>query len=84
MLREASPSLQVHLDLLLRAYSHYDRRNVLPARGAWMDQTRSFLSGVDLIDAERGFWEGLRREHHDRESKRAEMQANVARRGGRR
>lgn len=71
MLREAHPGLQVHIDLLLRAYSHYDRRNVLPVQGAWMDQSRSFLAGVDLIDAERGYWEGQLRDHQEREMERA-------------
>ena len=84
IMREASPALTVHLDLLLRAYSHYDRRNVLPVAGGWMDQSRSFLAGVDLIDAERGHWDGIRQEHHQRETDRAQAQAQAASRKGRR
>ena len=80
MIREANPGLQVHIDLLLRAYSHYDRRNVLPVSGAWMDQSRSFLAGVDLIDSERGYWDGLLREHQEREVERSRRQAQQARR----
>jgi len=80
MIREAPPSLQVHIDLLLRAYSHYDRRNVLPVQGAWMDQSRSFLAGVDLIDAERGYWDTQLREHQEREMERSKRQAQVQKR----
>lgn len=72
ILAGAPRGLQLNLDLLLRAYSQYDRRNVLPARGALIDQTRSFLSWVDAIDAERGFWEQVRIDQMDRERKRSE------------
>jgi hypothetical protein len=71
MVREAPRGMQVHLDLLMRAYSHYDRRNVLPAAGAWLDQSRSFLCGVDLIDSERGYWDKIRTEHEWREMERS-------------
>ena len=85
MIREASPSLQVQLDLLMRAYSHYDRRNVLPVTGAWLDQSRSFLAGVDLIDAERGYWDRIYHAHHEREMKRAKaVSKGSSGRGGRR
>lgn len=84
IIRETRPALQVHIDLLLRAYSHYDRRNVLPVRGAWLDQSRSFLSGVDLIDAERAYWDGILHEHQEREVERSRMKSQAAqRRGGR-
>jgi hypothetical protein len=83
MIKEAHPAQQIHIDLLLRAYSHYDRRNVMPVAGAWLDQSRSFLSGVDLIDAERGYWEGLHREHNEREMERTKMQSQAAQRRGR-
>lgn len=85
MIREASPGVQIHLDLLLRAYSHYDRRNVLPVAGAWLDQSRSFLAGVDLIDAERAYWDKIRYDHDDREMKRTKAVSQAsAGRGGRR
>ena len=65
--------LQMTLDLLLRAYSHYDRRNVMPMSGGWLDQSRSFLCGVDLIDSERAWWDEIHREHTDREATRAKL-----------
>ena len=77
--------MQVQLDLLMRAYSHYDRRNVLPSRGAWLDQSRSFLAGVDLIDAERGYGDRIYHAHHEREMKRAKaVSKGSSGRGGRR
>ena len=72
MISEAPLGLRVQLDLLMRAYSHYDRRNVLPSEGAWLDQSRSFLAGVDVIDAERGHWDKIRVEHEQREMKRSQ------------
>jgi len=81
VVRESSKSEMLHLDLLMRAYSHYDRRNVLPSGGAWLDQTRSFLACVDLIDAERNHWEGIRAEHEHREAERASR--SQSRGGGR-
>tara|TARA_Y100000310_G_scaffold336739_1_gene422115 strand:- start:27806 stop:28036 length:231 start_codon:yes stop_codon:yes gene_type:complete len=75
----------MHIDLLFRAYSHYDRRNVLPVSGAWLDQSRSFLAGVDMIDAERGYWDGLREEHLQEEVERSQRKADASsRRGSRR
>ena len=84
MLRETPQYLQVKIDLLMRAYSHYDRRNVLPVAGAWLDQSRSFLSCVDLIDAERGFWDRIRNDHDMREMERAKAQSQMSARQGRR
>jgi hypothetical protein len=84
MVTGASAGFRVHLDLLLRAYSHYDRRNVLPVRGAWLDQSRSFLAGVDLIDAERGYWQGLLSDHQEREMERQKRSSQMAQQRGRR
>ena len=84
MLRKTPQYLQVKIDLLMRAYSHYDRRNVLPVAGAWLDQSRSFLAGVDLIDAERGFWERIRNDHDMREMERTKAQSQMSARQGRR
>ena len=72
IIKNSSASTQLHLDLLMRSYHHYDARNVLPVSGAWLDQSRSFLVCVDLIDSEVGHWEQLMHEHHEREAKRAE------------
>ena len=80
MLRDLNQQQQVQLDLLLRAYSHYDRRNVLPADGAWLDQSRSFLACVDLLDAERGYWQDHVREHQEREAERQRLASMQKRR----
>ena len=71
MVAEAPLALRVQLDLLMRAYSHYDRRNVLPSEGAWLDQSRSFLTGVDVIDSERAYWDKIRVEHERRDLERS-------------
>tara|TARA_R110002110_G_scaffold171854_6_gene374501 strand:- start:3378 stop:3569 length:192 start_codon:yes stop_codon:yes gene_type:complete len=52
---------------------HYDTRNVLPAVGGWLDQTRSFLYCVDLIDSEKAYWENLATEEVERQRKGAEL-----------
>lgn len=70
----ASKPTRVKLDLLMRAYHHYDRRNVLPSEGAWLDQSRSFLACVEIIDSERGHWEQVMHEHQEREMKRVQAQ----------
>ena len=84
MVSECPVGLRVQLDLLMRAYSHYDRRNVLPSEGAWLDQSRSFLSGVDLIDAERAYWDKIRLDYEqheiDRSKKASQAQASRSRR----
>ena len=73
MLRGTPQHEQVRLD-----------RNVLPVAGAWLDQSRSFLAGVDLIDAERGFWDNIRNEHDMREMERSRAQSRMASQKGRR
>jgi hypothetical protein len=80
MVREAPSATQVHLDLAMRAWSHYNRRNVLPAEGAWLDQTRSFLACVDLIDAESAYWQIQVDEHHQRQAEAARRQSQATRR----
>ena len=58
---ESAPThLRIHLDLLMRSYRHYTERNALPVEGGWLDQSRSYLSAIDLIDAERSRWDGVR------------------------
>ena len=69
---EAPPHLRSRLDLLMRAHRHYDERNVLPAQGAWLDQTRSFLMCIDLIDAERGFWDQVLHDYQEKKRKEIE------------
>ncbi len=60
----------------MRAYLQYDSRNVLPASGGWNDQSASFAKCVEVIDAERGWWEQKRQTKIERERKLAEMQRN--------
>ena len=83
MVREAPPGFRLGLDLLMRAYSHYDRRNVLPVAGAWLDQSRSFLAGVDLIDWERSHWERIRIDHEQSELERSQQASRAQTRGRR-
>lgn len=80
MLRDLNQQQHVQLDLLLRAYAHYDRRNVLPSSGAWLDQSRSFLACVDLLDAERTYWQDHVREHQEREAERQRLASMQQRR----
>jgi len=79
MVTSAPQSLRLHVDLMMRAYHHYDRRNVLPAQGAWLDQSRSFLACVEIIDSERNYWEGVLHEHQEREMKRMQAQTKSPR-----
>jgi len=72
MVKESPAGFAANLDLLLRAHRHYDERNALPARGAWLDQTRSFLVCIDLIDAERGFWDKVRLDYNEKKRKALE------------
>ena len=73
IVREAPKGTQVHVDLLMRSYMHYDGRNVLPSEGGWLDQTRSFLYCVDMIDADKGYWEAMMDEEMDRQRKKSEL-----------
>ena len=64
---DAAPThMKVHLDLLMRSHSHYTERNVLQAEGGWLDQSRSYLACVDLIDSERAYWDGVRMEWQEK------------------
>ena len=72
------------IDLLMRAYHHYDSRHVLPAEGGWLDQTRSFVLGVEIIDAEKGRLERLRTDKEHRDAEAAKRRANQAQLGSRR
>ena len=84
LIRNSSTSVQIKLDLLMRSYAHYDSRIVLPVEGAWLDQSRSFLACIDLIDSEKGYWENLRQEHTEREIQRAEAARAASAAKGRR
>jgi hypothetical protein len=75
MANEAPQHQRMQLDLLLRAYSHYSRHHVMPSTGAWLDQSRSFIAGVDVIDNERAYWDNLRLEHERKEMERSKKQS---------
>tara|TARA_R100000315_G_scaffold40807_1_gene17627 strand:- start:185 stop:433 length:249 start_codon:yes stop_codon:yes gene_type:complete len=75
MIKDAGVGVQTQIDLLMRSYSHYDKRNVLPVDGGWLDQSRSYLACIDIIDAERSFWEDILRDYQDRQRKVAEMKS---------
>jgi len=66
IIEEAPVGVKIHVDLLMRAYSALDKRNILPVQGAWLDQSRSFLAAVEVIDAEKGYWDGVLHEHQQR------------------
>lgn len=61
----------------MRAYHHYDSRNVLPSSGAWLDQTRSFVMCVELLDSERAYWEKVLHDHQQREAERISRSASA-------
>lgn len=79
MVRESSSHTRMQLDLLLRAYSHYSRHHVMPSSGAWLDQSRSFIAGVDAVDNERAYWDNLRLEHEQKEIERSKKQSQQSR-----
>jgi hypothetical protein len=68
------------VESLLRCYVQYSTRNALPAEGGYADQTAYFASSVDIIDAERGRYEGMVKEKREREAKAAEKKAQQGRR----
>jgi hypothetical protein len=64
---ESAPThLRIHLDLLMRSFRHYTERNVMPVVGGWLDQSRSYLAAIDLIDAERSRWDSVRTEYEEK------------------
>ena len=71
VLNDAPVSQKIHVDLLMRAYSALDRRHILPASGAWLDQSRSFLAAVEIIDAEKAYWDGVLNDHQHRKTEQA-------------
>ena len=83
---EGPPGMAVHLDLLMRAYRQYDKRSILPVGGAYLDQSRSFLAAVEVIDAEKAYWE---QELHEERQRKADAESRASKgsagiRGGRR
>lgn len=77
---EAPVHLAVHVDLLMRSHRHYSERNVLPAEGAWLDQSRSYLAAVDLIDAEKAHWDSFRIDHLEKKRQAEKAASQTPRR----
>ena len=63
ILEAATLRTKIELDLLLRAYRHYDQRSVFPSEGAFLDQSRSFCVAVELIDSEKAYWNRIHEQH---------------------
>ena len=80
-LSQARADQAVHVDLLIRAYLHYDLRHVLPVKWGLMDQSRSFLAACDILDGERGRLEEMKQEKRDRDARKAQEQAKRSRSG---
>ena len=80
---KSHPALRVHLDLLMRSFRHYTERGALPVTGGWLDQSRSYLAAIDLIDAERSHWDGIRQDHQDKTRATEERKAKSQIRGAR-
>ena len=67
LLEDAPAHTQVQVDLLLRCYLQFDSRHVLPVDGGLLDQSRTFVAGCDIIDAERGRYESMKEEKRERD-----------------
>ena len=67
ILAEAHPGLRLQVDLLLRSYLQLEARHVLPVDGGFLDQTRSFISALELIDAERARLESIKEAKRERD-----------------
>ena len=80
IIAEAPTHLRVQVDLLMRSHRHYNERSVLPVEGGWLDQSRSYLAAVDLIDSERAYWDGVRVEHLERKRASEARQASQSQR----
>lgn len=51
----------------MRCYLQYEGRHVLPVDGGLMNQTRAFVAGCEIIDAERGRYESMKDEKRERD-----------------
>lgn len=81
---KSAPALtQVHLDLLIRCYVHYEARHALPVGGGLLEQSRSFLAACEIIDAERGRLTALVEAKRERDQRAAAARAKQAQRGRR-
>lgn len=67
VLGDAPAPQQLQVDLLLRCYLQYEARHVLPVDGGLINQSRSFVAGCEIIDAERGRYEAMKEEKRERD-----------------
>lgn len=67
VVNEAPPHQRLQVDLLMRSYLQLEARHVLPVGGGLLDQTRSFVSALELIDAERARLESIKEEKRERD-----------------
>ena len=67
ILGDASPPTQLQVDLLMRCYLQFEARHVLPVDGGLINQTRSFVAGCEIIDAERGRYEAMKEAKRERD-----------------
>jgi len=75
VVKNASPWERKLIETALRAYIQFDNRNVMPVEGGWLEQAQAFGAIVDIIDSERGRYEGEVYEKQERERKHAEAKA---------
>lgn len=50
------------------AWNQYEGRHVLPAEGAWLDQTAQFVDGCAVMDRERNAWDDRKEQKRQREA----------------
>jgi hypothetical protein len=83
LLGSARKDTAMQVDLLMRAYMHYEGRHVLPVDGGLLDQSRAFLSACEIIDAERGRLEQMKETKREREREAAKSRNQMRRHGSR-
>ncbi len=80
-LGEAPPQTRLAVDLLMRCYLQFDGRHVLPVDGGLINQTRSFVSGCEIIDGERGRYEEMKETKREHDKLTAQRKGKVGRHG---
>lgn len=67
------------IEAIMRCYLQYDARHVMPVAGGFGDQSPAFARYVEILDGEKGRYEGMRQEKLEKDRKAAEMKSK---RGG--
>jgi len=75
VVRECSPGERGNIEAAVRAYIQYDSRGTLPYAGGYMEQSGAFGTIVDIIDSERGRFEGILNERRERERKKSDAES---------